>query len=326
MLQRLSSRAEPWGHLLYSFEDDEFSAVHTGGEMIPSAPIGVGWVIIGGCNLICRHCYGNAEALPRRYLRGETVLEVADALVRSRVMRVVISGGEPLLHPDIVRVVRRLVDGGVSVILGTNGTSLTRTRLRQLRGCTRIELSLDGDTAAVNNEIRTSRRQRGDAFKVTRKAVANALQSGIRTRVLTTVNRINQDRLEGIAALLWDWGVRDWAVSWTLPAGRALRVYDELRPDADVIAQGLSRAVVSHPEMNIRYSNRATGYDRYYCLVLPDGTVATESLQLGEKIVFGSLLSSPLSSMWLPWNFRFGDHMRKWVGDRILMRAQQPAA
>jgi MoaA/NifB/PqqE/SkfB family radical SAM enzyme len=120
VLQRISSRTEPWGRLLYSFEDDEFSAVYTGGEMLPSGPIGVGWVIIGACNLVCRHCYGNAEALPRRAVRGDAALQVADALVQSGVMRVVISGGEPLLHSDTIPVVRRLIDGGVSVILGTN--------------------------------------------------------------------------------------------------------------------------------------------------------------------------------------------------------------
>jgi MoaA/NifB/PqqE/SkfB family radical SAM enzyme len=326
MLRRSSFRREAWGEVFYSFEDDAFYAVTTGTEIIPSAPLGVGWVIIGGCNLRCGHCYGNEEALPRPHLRGDSVLRVADALIEADVMRVVISGGEPLLHPDIEKVINRLSNHGVSVVLGTNGTFLTPERADRLAVCTRVEVSLDGDSQSLNNQLRPSRERTGNAFEETRRAIRICRQHGLRLRVLTSVSRFNQARIPQMADLLSNWGVTDWALSWTLPAGRALPVYSEYRPIEAVVRDGVEKARRMHPEMTIRSSNRSSEHDRYYCLVLPDGTVATEAMGEGGKVVFGSLLSTPLRSFWTKNNFNIPAHVEKWIGDRIFTRGAVASA
>ena len=327
MLDRVSSRRENWGEIYYRYREDEFFAVANEGDSLsPSAPLGVGWVILGQCNLQCIHCYGNAEALPSRFLRGEAVMKVADRLVEAEVMRVVISGGEPLLHPDIFDVIQRLIDGRVSVVLGTNGTHITESKLENLRPCTRVEVSLDGDTPRLNNGLRPSRALGGNAWLETQRAIRLCVEGGIRLRVLTTLNRYNQNRIEALAGLLSEWGVRDWALSWTLPAGRALPIYGELRPDESQVSVALERVIANHPEMTIRSSNRTVDHDRYYVLVLPDGTLATEAMNEGAKVVFGSLLDARLASMWTDRNYNFSAHVRKWLGSRVLKAAHRAAA
>lgn len=85
------------------------------------------------CNLYCEGCYsrnekGSDKSLEQ--LRGE--LEV---LTRSRRMdSISIAGGDPLVHPQIVEIVRLVKEGfGLKPVLNTNGLALTEELLRRLK-------------------------------------------------------------------------------------------------------------------------------------------------------------------------------------------------
>lgn len=311
-------RLESWGRIIYEGAKDEFrAAVRHGERPIPSAPLGVGWVINGGCNLKCIHCYGNAEALPTEELSTNDCIKVVEALAAAGVMRVVISGGEPMLRDDIFTILRRLAAHDIGVVLGTNGSFIKAENVTQLIDYTRVEISLDASTAELNDRIRPSRRRRGDAWNETLRALQICALKNVPVRVLTTLNVWNQNQIVGIAKILSGLRIDDWALSWTIPAGRALPIYDQLRPDEAVITEQIAEARARFPSLMIRYSNRATGYNRFYCLVLPDGQVATEDIGQGKKVVFGSLLEAPLKSIWREESFDIPAHFRKWVADRV---------
>jgi MoaA/NifB/PqqE/SkfB family radical SAM enzyme len=324
MLRAFSVRRESWGEIHYSYANDEFSAsVARGVDLAPRSPIGIGWVLLGACNLKCIHCYGNSESLPKGILPASDCFRVVDRIVEAEVQRVVISGGEPLLHPSVFPVIHRLVGNHVSVVLGTNGSRISAANVDQLATCTRVEISLDAATEPAHNAIRPSRARSGNSWIDVLSALDLCLRAGVRVRVLTAVNSLNQSQLAEMAELLASVGVQDWAVSWTLPAGRALPVYRELRPDEQIVFQQLQIARLEHPDISIRYSNRSGDFNRYYCLILPDGQIGTEDLELGSKVCFGSILQHPISCFWHPDNFDFRQHTRKWIDQRI--RAVQAA-
>ena len=232
-------------------------------------------------------------------------------------MRVVISGGEPLLRDDIFSLVERLKDGGISVVLGTNGTFINPENVDSLAQCTRIEISLDGGTPEANNLIRPSRVRRGNAWVETMHAITLCIQAKVNLRVLTALNSQNQSQIVGIASVLSTLGVTDWALSWTIPAGRARQIYERLRPDRVIVETGVQEARRLFPHMTIRYTDRVTNTaSRFYCLILPDGTIGTEETGRG-KVSFGSLLEQDITSVWNSQNYDLEGHFTKWVGDRV---------
>lgn len=311
-------RDETWGKLLYSFKDDSFSAtVISGQKPILSSPIGIGWLIIGGCNLKCVHCYGNAEELPKIVLSTNEAFRIVDKIIEAKVMRVVISGGEPLLRDDIFAIIERLVDGGVSVVLCTNGSFITNENINRLKICTRVEISLDGSTRELNNRIRPSRQRNGNAWHETMRALRLCVKHDIRLRVLTAINSQNQGDILQIADQLYGIGVRDWALSWTIPAGRARFIFDKLQPTKEIVAESVFGARKAYPDMTIRYSRRGSDFNRFYCLILPDGQMGTEDFLANGKIVFGSLLEQSIQSVWNVENYNLRHHFEKWVGDRV---------
>jgi len=99
------------------------------------------------------------------------LLEVADELVQAGVVRVALTGGEPLLHPACTEISRKLARAGVGIELNTNG-ALLPDRLDDLGGAlSSVLISLDG-SPAVHDELRGegSWEQASDAASVARKA------------------------------------------------------------------------------------------------------------------------------------------------------------
>ena len=80
------------------------------------------------CNLICEGCYRNANGPGHKTLEEiRSELEVFKKLRKSDCMS--ICGGDPLVHPEIVEIVRMSKEMGWKPILNTNGLALTKKRL-----------------------------------------------------------------------------------------------------------------------------------------------------------------------------------------------------
>ncbi len=87
-------------------------------------------VFTGGCNLRCPFCHNADLVLPER-LRGEDCEAEVLSFLRSRqglLEGVAVTGGEPLLHPDLPDFLRRVRALGYRVKLDTNGTFPERLR------------------------------------------------------------------------------------------------------------------------------------------------------------------------------------------------------
>src|SRR5262249_15505328 len=81
------------------------------------------WNSTKTCNLKCVHCYAEAEI---RKFNGELTTEEARAMIEDlaafNVPALLISGGEPLVRPDILDLAEYATSLGVRVTFSTNGT------------------------------------------------------------------------------------------------------------------------------------------------------------------------------------------------------------
>ena len=75
----------------------------------PLAPVVI-WNLIRRCNLTCKHCYTTSADInfPGELTTTE-IYTVMDDLKAFKVPVLILSGGEPLLHPDIFAISRRTV-------------------------------------------------------------------------------------------------------------------------------------------------------------------------------------------------------------------------
>src|SRR3989338_4174583 len=103
-----------------------------GRRVEPSGPVVI-WNLIRRCNLTCMHCYSISTDIdfPGELSTAE-VNTVMDDLKAFGVPVLILSGGEPLLRPDIYDISRRAKALGFYVGLSTNGTLIDESNIGRL--------------------------------------------------------------------------------------------------------------------------------------------------------------------------------------------------
>ena len=185
------------------------------------------WELTLRCNLCCVHCGATAGRPRADELTTAEALRVADDLVALPAGEVTLMGGELFLRPDWLEVAERLREGGVPVVIFTNGTLLTAERVAQLRALQprTIGISIDGGRAVVHDAIRGV----PGAFRATWSAIDELQAAGLRLSVITTLTRQNLYELPAIARRLTDRGIR-WQIQVAGGAGQRLARDHLLRP------------------------------------------------------------------------------------------------
>lgn len=116
------------------------------------------WALTGKCNLHCHFCN------QRQYFRSDTYEELnftqTMALIKSlskwRFDNVLLCGGEPTLHQNLVPIVEQLSNQSIFSSLNTNGLLLSEPLLKDLNtaGLGTIILSVDSGVPALHNDLR----------------------------------------------------------------------------------------------------------------------------------------------------------------------------
>jgi MoaA/NifB/PqqE/SkfB family radical SAM enzyme len=109
----------------------------------PYQPVAAHLIPIRRCNLSCAYCNEyDDHSLP---IPVGTVFDRIDRLAALGTGIITLSGGEPLLHPDLDAVIQRIRRHGVIATLITNGYLLSRDRIRRLNraGLDHLQISID---------------------------------------------------------------------------------------------------------------------------------------------------------------------------------------
>lgn len=165
----------------------------------PPGPVVI-WNLIRRCNLTCKHCYSiSADKNFPGELSTAEVFTVMDDLQQSGVPVLILSGGEPLLRPDIFEISRRAKDMGFYVGLSSNGTLITEENIGVIReiGYDYVGVSLDG----IESTHDVFRRKQG-AFAESLHGIRLCRDAGIKIGVRFTLTQDNADDLPALLNLV----------------------------------------------------------------------------------------------------------------------------
>jgi len=183
----------------------------------PPGPVVI-WNLIRRCNLTCQHCYSiSADKDFPGELSTEEVCTVMDDLKAFRVPVLILSGGEPLLRPDIFDIARRAKAMGFYVGLSSNGTLITERNIADIAdvGFDYVGVSLDG-TEAIHDRFR---RKQG-AFRESMNGIALCREAGIKVGVRFTLTQDNAQDLPALLQLVEDENIDKFYLSHLNYAGR----------------------------------------------------------------------------------------------------------
>lgn len=192
----------------------------SGPKKKPSGPVVI-WNLIRRCNLACKHCYSiSADHDFPGELTMDEIFTTMDDLKNFGVPVLILSGGEPLLHPYIFEISKRARQMGFYVGLSTNGTLITRNIINSIAEIhyNYVGISIDG----MEKTHDTFRHRKG-AFNESLNAIRLCRDHDIKVGIRFTMTLDNAHELPQLFALMDREDVSKFYLSHLNYAGRGNR-------------------------------------------------------------------------------------------------------
>ena len=275
-----------------------------------------------GCNLACRHCW-----IAPKFQSGDNVypslpFELMQDIVRQAKLLgmsgVKLTGGEPLMHPEIFRILKYLREENLGVTIETNGVLCTPELAGEIAlGQGRfVSVSLDGADAETNEWVRGVK----GSFEAAVQGIKNLVQAGIHPQVILTIMQKNRHHIEPIVRLAESLGASSVKYNVMMPCargedmhkrGEALSMEDLVDigrwVENDLAPRSGIRLVFHHPAafrpLGKMYGESGDGCSRCGIFgilgVLSDGSYALCGIgaQVPE-LVFGHASRDKLADVW----------------------------
>lgn len=195
------------------------------GEALPASSLGLFGLrvveisLTDHCQCRCGHCFA-ANNGPDDELGTGVVATLLDELAQLGIMEVCFSGGEPLLHPDLLSLVAIANHKGFLVRLISNGILLDENMVVALKkaGLSLCSVSIDGSTPEVHDTFRGYR----GCFNKAVNGLKYLVRHKVPCNIITVARRelLNSGALDDIVKLGADLGVSVVRVNFPVPLGR----------------------------------------------------------------------------------------------------------
>ncbi len=184
------------------------------------------------CNLRCRHCWVNPKFSGKEKAVSGTTVD-PDALHKAVIeakslglCTIKLTGGEPMLHHQFLKVVDMLSSEGLFLSMETNGTLITPDIARYLKEKTKmgfISVSLDSPIAAEHDAFRGVK----GAFHRTISGLDSIVDAGYTNcQVIMSVHLGNMGRMKELVMLAAEHNAASVKFNPVTAAGRGLNMYE----------------------------------------------------------------------------------------------------
>lgn len=270
------------------------------------------------CNLRCKHCFISAgEPLPGE-LQVEDWLHFIEQLTDFKLFDVILTGGEPLLYPDLWKVIDALNDIGIAVSVFTNGLLVDEAFVERAKDAliNSFQISLDGVTADTHERLRGL----PGSFDHAVRAIELLSRDDIPVHVAVTVSQVNHAEHPQFIEFCKQLGARSVNFSEIVLSGRAQIFRDELALNAEQIAQmRLYHACKRMTERDIQvgeglrppdyawdpFHEKGKGFQRPMCSAARDccditstGDVLACQALWWDELKAGNILQTPFKEIW----------------------------
>lgn len=179
------------------------------------------WEVTQRCNLCCIHCRAasSPQTQEENLIKGDDMVRLIKELKELGCPTLALTGGEPLLRPDIVDIVKEATRQGIKVRIQSNSLLLTEDLAKALKeaGLYSFGVGLDGSRPEISDKIRNL----DGAFDKAVSSIKILKKLGMKVHVEFTITRINKDDLVATLDLLESLGVDTFLARAAIFTGRA---------------------------------------------------------------------------------------------------------
>lgn len=260
------------------------------------SPLEISWHITSKCDMNCEYCFA-PKNLPDSVKCENTILK---ELNKYRVLRVNISGGEPFLHPRLLKVLKQLKKNGHWVSITTNGYIAGNFINKVSSFVDQIMVSID---SLDKDELRRFKgSEKEDLLEKVIQTIQKCSQFKIPVRTSTLITKRhhqNPKELETFVKKVREWGVTELSMIQFVPRGKAKYVKDKYALTNEEYFDIVEAYQNKFNTQSFRIISR--NLDRYkgYLVIQPNGDVYTLDKQSEDKKV-GNILNQDLKNIFPP--------------------------
>jgi SynChlorMet cassette radical SAM/SPASM protein ScmF len=183
--------------------------------------------LTGGCNLRCRHCW-----IDPKHQTGDRSYPALDPdLFRSIIEQakplgttgVKLTGGEPLLHPQIKDILEHISAENLCLSVETNALLCTPELVGKMAACKNpfVAVSLDGAEAETHEWVRGV----DGCFEAALEGMRNLVKVGLRPQIIMTIMHRNKEQMGAVVRLAESLGVGSVKFNILQPIARGERMH-----------------------------------------------------------------------------------------------------
>lgn len=182
----------------------------------------ISWNTTQACNLRCVHCYRDAGTKRMDELTTEQGKKLLSEMADAGFKIIILSGGEPLMRPDIYELIAHARSVGTRPVLGTNGVLITPDVAKRLKeaGLAVAGISLDSCNPVKHNQFRQS----DTAWESTVAGIKACKEAELKFQIHTTVMDWNEPEITDITDFAVKMGAIAHHVFFLVPTGRGKEI------------------------------------------------------------------------------------------------------
>jgi MoaA/NifB/PqqE/SkfB family radical SAM enzyme len=185
-----------------------------------NSPLLCSWEITRACNLQCLHCYNNSGEKNPNELTHEKKIDVAKEIVKAKVLRMCISGGEPVLSKSFWDIAKIFKDGKVVCNTITNGFFIDDLVAKEMSKYFRmVQVSIDGATSETHDKMRGVKGSWDKAIM----ACKHLRENGVQIDVAFSPSSFNVHEIGKMIDLAYKLGAKCFRTEETKFSGRAVK-------------------------------------------------------------------------------------------------------
>lgn len=272
---------------------------------IPDYPLTVTLQINRKCNLSCIYC---SEYERLEDLAYDDAVKILDKL--KGVKRIIISGGEPLLHKDLIPILKACRERFEVVAVATNAVLLSEEMAHQIvKYVDYFDITIDGPRA-IHNNIRGQ-------FDEIIQGIVNLKNAGGAFSIVTVLFEKNKGVIDYILTIADALGAEKLKVLSPIPKGKGVAIVNE-RLSATEIEEIFQKLIEVKNQFGIHTKVVLTDWDKikegHAILIHPDGTVVASPVWSKERCVdtIGNINVLSIEEIWGKYPYK-ENHINKYI-------------
>lgn len=181
-------------------------------------PSQIGLEITNRCNFNCKHCINDSNNISNVELPLSKIKEIIDYMHSKGLVCLDISGGEPLVHPDIKEIIEYAYNNNMNLSVASNGYLVNSEIIELFKRCkVNLRISFDGYNEDTYSIIRGKHK-----FEIVKKNIKLAVKENVPVTLVTVLHQNNFDYLEKIIVEAKKLGVEKLRLMPYVTVGRGL--------------------------------------------------------------------------------------------------------